>query len=143
MNSKVHGFRSVTTFWMQLAENRSALRTPVQTGAGRGARQRRSPTGGAAKGIPLKTVMEGSPAATPATSPLLILTGCGSAANDAWVAIASTRKIPDGRRFTLSTSKNIIRLYDVPSVYVFDSVSHVHARNTIWNTRWQTPPAAL
>src|ERR1700723_927041 len=109
---------------MQLAENRSALRTPGQTAAGRGARQRRSPTGGAAKGIPLKTVMEEAPAAPPATSPLFPLTDCGSAANDAWAAIASARKIPVCR-FTLSTSKSIIRLYDVPSVNALDSVSRV------------------
>ncbi len=44
---------------MHMGPNSSALRTPFQGATGLGARQRSSPTGGAAKGRPLKTVMSG------------------------------------------------------------------------------------
>ena len=45
--------------WMQLGENVSAARTPGHAAGGVGACQRSGPTGGAAKGMPLKTVMRG------------------------------------------------------------------------------------
>ncbi len=45
---------------MQAAENRSALRTPFQEATGLGARHRRSPTGGAANGIPRYTITDES-----------------------------------------------------------------------------------
>ena len=51
----------------------SALRTPCHFGAGCGARQRRSPTGGAANGRPLYTVRLSS--TTPSTRPPSTLTG--------------------------------------------------------------------
>src|SRR4051812_36201208 len=54
---------------MQLAANASALRTPLHGAGGCGARQRRSPVGGAANGTPLKTAIAPSAAVTPARSP--------------------------------------------------------------------------
>ena len=52
---------------MQSAPNSAAWRTPVQRATGWGGRHRRSPTGGAAKGMPLK---EATPSATtPRSSP--------------------------------------------------------------------------
>ena len=41
--------------WTAVAPCLPASRTPFQDGAGAGGRQRRSPTGGAAKGMPLNT----------------------------------------------------------------------------------------
>ena len=60
---------------MQLAPNLSALRTPAQATTGWGARQRKSPTGGAAYGMPLKTVIGETLPGTPWTEPPLTLTG--------------------------------------------------------------------
>jgi hypothetical protein len=53
-----------------LAENLSHFRTPVQFFAGCGAFQRKSPTGGAANGIPLKIFI--SPLLYPDTGPLSV-----------------------------------------------------------------------
>src|SRR3954471_3258007 len=65
---------------MQLAPKSAALRTPCQEAAGFGARQRRSPTGGAANGTPRKMVTDGSVAGTPESNPVLVRTGSFSAA---------------------------------------------------------------
>ncbi len=56
---------------MQASANASVFLTPVQGATGAGAFQRSSPTGGAAKGIPLKT--ESPSATTPSTSPPVTL----------------------------------------------------------------------
>src|SRR5450631_2465949 len=61
--------------WEQVEENRSALRTPSQFAAGRGACHRRVPTGGAAKGMPLKTRTPESDPGAPATRPVSSRTG--------------------------------------------------------------------
>ena len=53
---------------MQSAPNSAAWRTPVHVAAGCGGRHRRSPTGGAAKGMPLKDATPSS--TTPCRSPL-------------------------------------------------------------------------
>ena len=60
---------------MQVAENWSALRTPVHVAGALGAFQRRSPTGGAANGIPLYTRTAALVPATPETEPLSVFTG--------------------------------------------------------------------
>ena len=60
---------------MQLGEKWSALRTPCQGATGWGARQRRFPTGGAAKGMPLNATMDGSLPGTPETCPPVTFTG--------------------------------------------------------------------
>src|SRR5262249_58394995 len=60
---------------MQIAENSDALRTPLHFAAGFGARQRRSDTGGAAKGTPLKTRTSGAAPATPERRPCSTRTG--------------------------------------------------------------------
>src|SRR5262245_46786425 len=70
MNSAVHGLRDRARFWTQLSENLSALRTPSHFAGGCGGRQRKFPTGGAAKGIPLKTRTPGIEPATPSSKPL-------------------------------------------------------------------------
>src|SRR5580704_9318461 len=80
MNSYVHGFFSATMFWTQLLPNSPALRTPCHGTTGLGARQRRSPTGGAANGMPLKAVMEASLPGTPCTCPPETFTGPSIAA---------------------------------------------------------------
>jgi hypothetical protein len=54
-----------------LAENLSHFRTPAQFFAGWGAFQRKSPTGGAANGIPLKMLI--SPLLYPETTPFSVL----------------------------------------------------------------------
>jgi hypothetical protein len=58
--------------WAQSAPNLPAYRSPCQAGNGCGGRQRYSPTGGAAKGIPLK--LETSPSVTPRTIPEAVRT---------------------------------------------------------------------
>src|SRR3984957_19212184 len=65
---------------MQMGPNSSPLRTPSQCATGWGARHRRSPIGGAAKGIPLKTRMSGFVPEMPETIPLSSLTGASIAA---------------------------------------------------------------
>src|SRR6185437_14493168 len=64
---------------MQRAPNLSALRAPFQFFTGWGSFQRRSPTGGAANGIPLKLRTPSFGAAVDSTTPLAVLTR--SAAN--------------------------------------------------------------
>src|SRR5579883_3123382 len=82
MNSYVQGLRSSTMAWIQLAPNRSARRTPDQRAAGFGARQRKSPTGGAAKGIPLNATTAGSLPVIPRRGPVSVRTGsCKEAKN--------------------------------------------------------------
>src|SRR5436190_20796968 len=65
--------------WMQLGENVSALRTPVQGAAAVGACQRSGPIGAAAKGMPLKTEIAVFFPAMPDTSPDAVFTGFGVA----------------------------------------------------------------
>ena len=73
---------------MQAGANASALRVPFQGAACTGARQRKSPTGGAAKGIPLKKL---SPFAdTPDIVPDSVRTCCATAAVARLAAAAST-----------------------------------------------------
>jgi hypothetical protein len=61
---------------MQSAPNSAACRTPVHFAAGWGGRHRSSPTGGAAKGMPLK---DATPSATtPCSSPLSTRTTGGA-----------------------------------------------------------------
>ena len=75
---------------MQLAPYSAAWRTPVHGAAGWGGRHRRSPTGGAAKGMPLKETTPSS--TTPCTSPLSTRTSdcaCPRAAVPTLVAAAS------------------------------------------------------
>src|SRR3954469_9213630 len=54
---------------MQLAENLSAARTPCQFPGGCGGRKRKSPTGGAANGTPLKTRTSTNAPEVPVISP--------------------------------------------------------------------------
>ena len=72
---------------MHAGANASAFRVPVQGAAGIGGRQRRSPTGGAANGTPLKTVKPLS--LTPEIAPDSVRT-CGAAPALARLAAAST-----------------------------------------------------
>src|SRR5436190_10689498 len=65
---------------MQVAPNLSALRVPVHFATAFGPRQRRSPTGAAANGIPLKTRTSGVDPATPEINPASVRTGSGTAA---------------------------------------------------------------
>src|SRR5436190_1773438 len=60
---------------MQLSENLSAFRTPCHAATGCGARQRRSPAGGAANGIPLKTRTSGKEPGVPVNWPPAVFTG--------------------------------------------------------------------
>jgi hypothetical protein len=70
---------------MQSAPKSAAWRTPVHGAAGWGGRHRRSPTGGAAKGIPLK---EATPSATtPCNWPVSTFTTGG-------VCVCATVPIP-------------------------------------------------
>src|SRR5262245_15670742 len=71
---------------MHRGPNWSALRTALQFLTGCGSRQRRSPTGGWPKGIPLKLRTPFLGAAVDSRMPLAILTR--SAANDGRVAAA-------------------------------------------------------
>ena len=57
---------------MEIGANRDASLTPSQSAAGCGARQRFSPIGGAANGIPLNTVILGSAASIPRTHPFSV-----------------------------------------------------------------------
>ena len=72
MNSLVHGRRSPALHCVQLVPNWSALRTPLLTAGGSGARQRNLPTGGATNGMPLKETIP--PSAAPSRAPLFVLT---------------------------------------------------------------------
>jgi hypothetical protein len=59
---------------MQRGPNWSALRTPVQSFTGWGSRQRRSPSGGCANGIPLKLRTPSLAGVVHSIKPLAILT---------------------------------------------------------------------
>src|SRR5580698_11587577 len=61
--------------WMHAGANLSAARTPVHATGGCGGRQRKSPSGGVAKGMPLYTVAPSS--AMPWTRPDCVRTGLG------------------------------------------------------------------
>src|SRR5262245_14614804 len=61
---------------MQAGPNRLASFTPAQASTGWGTRQRRSPTGGAAYGMPFQLITP--PAATPPTDPPSTITMSGS-----------------------------------------------------------------
>src|SRR5580765_2639743 len=65
---------------MQLAENLSPARTPSQCFAGCGGRHRRSPTGGAANGRPLKIRTSGYAPGVPVTRPFSVRIGSETAA---------------------------------------------------------------
>ena len=67
----------------------SAARTPCQAGTGRGARQRNSPTGGAAYGIPRYTPSPFS--SIPASSPDSTFTGSAAQSNPAAARTKNTR----------------------------------------------------
>src|ERR1022692_2625410 len=70
--------------------NLTACRTPSHFAAGSGARQRRSPTGGGANGMPRETVK--LPSTAPCTSPPSTFTAAGiSSAQSAAAIIASSR----------------------------------------------------
>src|SRR6476646_3479810 len=64
---------------MQLCPSSRAERTPFQRGAGRGGRQRKAPTGGAAYGIPRKTVTPLVESTSPSSIPVSIATRGGDA----------------------------------------------------------------
>src|SRR5687768_1536243 len=70
---------------MQLAPNSVAWRTPVQRAGGCGGRQRRSPTGGAANGMPWKDSTPSS--TTPCKSPLSTRTTADGACENAMVRV--------------------------------------------------------
>jgi hypothetical protein len=70
MNSSVHIMKGTGLLCIGLAENSWHFRTPVQFFTGCGAFQRKSPTGGAAKGIPLNMLI--SPLLYPETSPFSV-----------------------------------------------------------------------
>ncbi|GAA0361245.1 hypothetical protein GCM10008932_12360 [Alkalibacterium iburiense] len=57
---------------MDIGANSNVFNVPSQSSTGCGARQRFSPTGGAANGIPLKEVMRGSAAGKPSIKPFSI-----------------------------------------------------------------------
>ena len=59
---------------MEIGAKREQSRTPAQFPQGFGARQRFSPSGGAAKGIPLNAVIRGSAASMPRTQPFSVFT---------------------------------------------------------------------
>src|SRR6266567_4058156 len=73
---------------MQRGPNWPALRTPLQFLTGCGSRQRRSPTGGWPKGMPLKLRTPSWGASVDSRMPLAVLTR--SAATDGGIATAQT-----------------------------------------------------
>ena len=78
------------------APNASALRTPSHLAAGCGARQRFSPSGGAANGMPLNTRTDGCVVAVaPARRPVSILTCSGIIAE---VRAVTTAMVPTARK---------------------------------------------
>src|SRR5581483_56105 len=79
---------------IQMAPNSSALRMPSQCGAGWGGFQRKSPTGGAANGIPLNTRTSASLPATPDIRPVSIFTGSFIAAH----VVPAARRIANAAR---------------------------------------------
>src|SRR5215472_10048621 len=73
MNSALHGPNAPLLVWKQPAANLSAARTPFQSAASCGSRHRRSPTGGAANGMPLNAVT--LPAVIPLMRPVSMRAG--------------------------------------------------------------------
>src|SRR5690554_4327761 len=69
------GKRCGAGFGMQTSPNRLASRTPFQEAGAWGSFQRKSPTGGAANGMPLKTVTPCTLPAVPWTRPCSVRTG--------------------------------------------------------------------
>src|SRR5690606_36011975 len=69
------GKRSGAGFWMHGAPYWLASRTPSHPAGDCGGFHRRSPTGGAAKGIPLNTVTPSTLLDTPCTRPCCVRTG--------------------------------------------------------------------
>src|SRR5579863_4882534 len=77
---------------MQMGPNSAALRVPVHLAAGLGGRQRRSPTGGSAKGTPLKMRTSGVVPATPERSPWSTRTGSVMAARSATTTVKTKKR---------------------------------------------------
>ena len=75
---------------MQRGPNWSALRAPVQFFTGCGSFQRRSPTGGAANGIPLKLRTPDLAAAVVSIRPLAVLTWSAANAAPSPITMANT-----------------------------------------------------
>jgi len=103
MNSCVHGLRSLTTVWMQLAPKLAARRTPFHETTGPGAFHRRLPTGGAANGIPLQATTDAVRPDTPALRPPVTRTDVPTAAESGTATAASSRS--EGRRIRMRTSR--------------------------------------
>src|SRR6516164_5425186 len=80
---------------MHVAEKFSALRTPAQSAAGLGARHRKSPTGGAAKGTPLYMRTSGEAPEIPEIWPCSTRTGSVIAAAR---GRRQAKKVAKGRR---------------------------------------------
>src|SRR5665213_3126313 len=94
----------------QTAPKALASRVPVQPGAVWGARQRRSPTGGAAKGMFLKTEM--SLSVVPDSAPCAIVTcvlagAAGSACADAAITTENTA-VSASARMSLSPTHYLL-----------------------------------
>src|SRR5688572_16227878 len=91
--------------WTQTLPNWSAFRTPSHFGAGWGSFQRRSPSGGAAKGMPLKARTPDF-RVIPDTSPLSVLTGSSIAAGiGAETATTSAAVHADRRRLFMTRAR--------------------------------------
>src|ERR1017187_10852791 len=93
MYSALQGPNAPVRGCVQSLENRSAGRIPDHGAGGCGGRQRRSPVGGAANGIPLNAVMAGFVPDTPDTRPLSIRTGPLSAAGSGITAVSPARRL--------------------------------------------------
>lgn len=78
------------------AANWSALRTSVHGVTGCGAFQRRSPTGGAANGMPLKTLTDGSSPRTPSIAPVSVRTMSGLTVGGAGATGGRAAEFGDG-----------------------------------------------
>jgi len=100
---------------MQAGPKALASSTPSHGATGRGARQRKAPTGGCAKGMPLKLTTPS--AAVPRTSPLSVRTSIGSWAADGLGRVdttsASPRTVPRIPRISPSTGREGTALYAV------------------------------
>src|SRR5256885_176621 len=75
MNSSVHTWKGACVACMQMLPNLSAFRTSGQGATDSGGFQRLVLTGGAANGIPLKTMIDASRPAVPETGPESMRTG--------------------------------------------------------------------
>ena len=94
---------------MQAAPNEAASRTPGHRGRSSGARQRRSPTGGAAKGMFLNTVMPSTLPGAPWIVPCWVRTGADvptawAEAADAAAAITQARAVRSKRDWVMGCS---------------------------------------